>query len=258
MNITGIPALVGTYDNYIWILQQDNLAWVVDPGQSEQVIDYLEKNSLTLQAILITHRHFDHVEGIPDLKAAYPDAVVYGPQKTDNAHIQKRLQEGDQLELTADFTLTVMDTPGHTEDHICFYNPQALFCADTLFTAGCGRLLGGTVEQFSQSLLRLNSLPDDTPVYTAHEYTADNLKFALIVEPGNTALQARIQKLEIDYPDLHQGAQSLLKEEKATNPFLRFETDQIKKQLLKRGANDTPASLFKVLRQWKDQFDRQN
>ncbi|GKT12057.1 MAG: hydroxyacylglutathione hydrolase [Thiomicrorhabdus sp.] len=257
MNITGLPALVGTYDNYIWILHQDGKAWVVDAGQSEQVINFLQENKLELQGILVTHYHFDHTDGIPALKAAYPDATVYGPEKTENIYIQKRLKEGDQLSLTDSFTLNVFDTPGHTPDHIVFYNDQALFCADTLFTAGCGRLLGGTVEEFSASLLKLRDLPDSTPVYTAHEYTADNLKFAQIVEPENQALQARIAHSDIHYPSNLNLAQSTLKEEKETNPFLRFDKPQIKAQLLKRGATDRPASLFQALRCWKDQFDKQ-
>ena len=258
MNIIGLPALVGTYDNFIWILHQDNQAWVIDAGESQQVIDFLKQNQLELQAILVTHYHFDHVDGIPGLKQAYPDAVVYGPEKTNNPYIQKRLKEGDQVTLTDDFSLKVLDTPGHTPDHICFYNDLALFCADTIFTAGCGRLLGGTVEEFSDSLLKLRSLPDETPFYCAHEYTDHNLKFAILVEPDNAALQQRIEQTDIHYPQDRTTAQSTLKEEKETNPFLRFDQPDIKAQLLKRGATDNPASLFKTLRSWKDQFDRQN
>lgn len=255
MTITGIPALVGSYDNYIWILYQDSRAWVVDPGESQQVIDFLKQHRLTLQGILITHHHFDHVDGIPALQQAYPNSSVYGPQKTDNPAIQVRLKEGDTVSLFKDFILTVLDTPGHTPDHISYYNKQALFCADTLFTAGCGRLLGGTVEEFSQSLLTLRTLPDETPFYCAHEYTEDNLKFAIQVEPGNTALQQRLACLNIHYPAIQTQALGLLKTEKETNPFLRFDCPEIKAQLLKRGADNTPASLFKTLRDWKDQYD---
>jgi len=258
MTIIGLPALVGTYDNYIWLLYQAQKAWVIDPGESRQVIDFLQKNNLDLQGILVTHHHFDHVDGIPNLKAAYPEAIVYGPEKTDNAMIQVRVKGGDQLELFNHFTLNVLDTPGHTPDHISFYNDQALFCADTLFTAGCGRLLGGTIEEFSQSLLKLRALPDETPLYCAHEYTADNLHFAIQVEPNNPALQERLANLQVQYPINRSQALSSLKEEKDTNPFLRFDTPEIKQQLLKRGAQDRPESLFKTLRNWKDQYDRQN
>lgn len=257
MKITGIPALVGSYDNYIWVLYQDSKAWVVDPGESQQVIDFLNQNHLTLQGILITHHHFDHVEGVPVLKKAFPNATVYGPQKTENPSIQVRLKEGDTVSLFNDFILTVLDTPGHTSDHISYYHPHALFCADTLFTAGCGRLLGGTIEAFSHSLLKLRQLPDETPFYCAHEYTEDNLKFALQVEPDNAELQQRFAQLNIHYPAIQKHALSDLKTEKKTNPFLRFDCPEIKEKLLKRGAIDSPASLFKTLRDWKDQYDRQ-
>ncbi len=258
MKIIGLPALVGTYDNYIWVLYQDNKAWVVDPGESQQVIAFLKLHNLVLQGILVTHHHFDHVDGIPALKKAYPDATVFGAQKTNNAHIQVRLAEGDVVKLTDDFRLQVLDTPGHTPDHISYYNDQALFCADTLFTAGCGRLLGGTVEAFSHSLIKLRNLPDHTPFYCAHEYTEDNLKFAIQVEPNNPELQQRLTNLNIHYPTLQTEALGLLKNEKRTNPFLRFDCEEIKAQLIQRGANDTPASLFQTLRNWKDQYDQQS
>jgi len=257
MTITGIPALVGSYDNYIWVLYQESQAWVVDPGESQQVIDFLKQQNLTLQGILVTHHHFDHVDGIPALKHAYPEATVYGPQQTDNAAIQIRLKDGDTVSLFNDFILTVLDTPGHTPDHISYYNTQALFCADTLFTAGCGRLLGGTVEDFSKSLLTLRELPNETPFYCAHEYTEDNLKFAIQVEPENNKLQQRLTNLNVNYPAIKTQSLGSLKIEKETNPFLRFDHPNIKTQLLKRGAKDTPASLFKTLRDWKDQYDRQ-
>lgn len=256
MNIIGLPALIGSYDNYIWVLYQEKNAWVVDPGESPQVIDFLKQNHLTLLGILVTHHHFDHVDGIPALKEAYPSATVYGPQKTNNTAIQVRLKEGDCVTLCSEFTLSVLDTFGHTPDHISYYNEEALFCADALFTGGCGRLLGGTVEEFSQSLFKLRALPDNTPFYCAHEYTKDNLNFAIQVEPNNLALQKRLSQTDIHYPKNLNHSQGILKNEKDTNPFLRFDCPEIKAQLLKRGANDSPASLFKTLRDWKDQYDQ--
>jgi hydroxyacylglutathione hydrolase len=198
------------------------------------------------------------VDGIPLLKQSFPNATVYGPQKTENPAIQVRLKEGDTVPLFKDFILVVLDTPGHTPDHISYYNKQALFCADTLFSAGCGRLLGGTVEEFSKSLLTLRALPDETPFYCAHEYTEDNLNFAIQVEPDNVKLQQRLMHLDINYPAIQTQALGSLKIEKETNPFLRFDCPKIKAQLLKRGAKDTPSSLFKTLRDWKDQYDQQN
>ena len=258
MTIIGLPALVGSYDNYIWILYQGTNAWVVDPGESQQVIAFLKQKQLNLQGILVTHHHFDHVDGIPALKQFYPHATVYGPQKTQNTEIQQRLKEGDTVQLFENFTLNIIETPGHTPDHISYYNDQALFCADSLFTAGCGRLLGGTVDEFSHSLLTLRTLPDETPFYCAHEYTEDNLNFAIQVEPNNLALQQRLLNTKVQYPNIQTKPLGILKEEKETNPFLRFDFSEIKQQLIERGATDNPASLFKTLRHWKDQYDRQH
>jgi len=256
MNIIGIPALVGSYDNYIWVLYESNQAWVIDPGESPQVIDFLNENNLQLQAIFVTHFHHDHVEGIPGLKQAFPNIHVYGSQQTDNPFIQTKLKQGDQVSLTDSFHFDVYETPGHTHDHISYANSDMLFCGDTLFTAGCGRKFTGSFEQFSHSILALRDLPDSLQFYCSHEYTEGNLKFAYLVEPDNTALQERIKQTHIDYPKPLIGAQSSLSEEKATNPFMRFDLPVIKQQLLQRGAEDNPVSLFRTLRRWKDQLDQ--
>lgn len=256
MKIIGLPALVGSYDNYIWILYQDHQAWAVDPGESQQVMAFLTQNQLDLKGILVTHHHFDHVDGIPALQAAYPDVTIYGPANPQAKFDLAPLNERDRLDLTNDFHLDVLATPGHTKDHISFVNDQALFCGDTLFTAGCGRLLGGTAQAFSDSILKLRALPDSIGFYCAHEYTADNLAFAALVEPDNAALQQRIQQTKIDYPQPQTGPLSLLSEEKQTNPFMRFDHPKIKAHLLARGAIDRPDSLFQTLRDWKDQFDQ--
>lgn len=257
MNIVGLPALVDTYENYIWILYNANKAWVVDPGESAPVIEFLAKHQLSLQAILITHNHGDHINGIPALKEAFPHAHVYGPTQPQHEWVERGVAEGDCIALTPDFNLNVLDTPGHTANHISFHNAQALFCGDTLFTGGCGRLLGGTPEQFSHSILKLRELADNTPFYCAHEYTADNLKFALLVDPENNSLQERCKQPLFDYPQIHVGPLSSLLDEKNTNPFMRFDQPGLKATLIKRGATDSPSSLFKTLRDWKDQIDQQ-
>lgn len=260
MKIIGVPALVGSYDNYIWVLSQAKKAWVIDPGESEQVLNYLSQNDLSLQGILITHFHHDHVDGIPALKNAFPNCHIYGPEKTDNSFIQTRLKEGDQVTLTPDFTLKILDTPGHTDDHIAYYTDQAatrsLFCGDTLFTGGCGRKFTSTFKAFADSILKLRELPAETNFYCAHEYTESNLKFAHIVEPNNKSLIKRIKTSNINYPENLIAPQSTLAEEYATNPFMRFNTAQIKQILIQRGAMDTPEDLFKTLREWKDQLDQ--
>ena len=257
MNIIGIPALISTYENYIWILHDKKHAWIVDPGESQQVIDYLTEQQLEPQAILNTHRHFDHVDGIADLKKAYPNLKVYGPKNNPLPLIDIRLEENDVVELTETLRFTVLNTPGHTEDHISFYNEQYLFCADVLFTGGCGRILGGTPKQYAESILKLRALPDELEFYCGHEYTETNLRFAQLVEPENTALQQRITSTDIAYPQNWNGPQSSLGQEKNTNPFMRFDSKNIKQKLLARGASDNAESLFLSLREWKDEFDRQ-
>ncbi|WP_040728416.1 hydroxyacylglutathione hydrolase [Thiomicrorhabdus sp. Kp2] len=256
MNIVGLPALVGTYDNYIWIIHDNYQAWVVDPGESKQVIDYLTENHLTLKGILITHQHFDHIDGIDTLLEFAPQTIVYGPKKIKHPAIQIACKEGDTLKLNKDLEFKVLEIPGHTKDHIAFYNDELLFCGDTLFTAGCGRILGGTAEQFSESILKLRSLPDHLQFFCGHEYTQTNLTFSQLVEPENQALQKRIAQTNIIYPSIHQGAQSTLGEEKETNPFLRFDTPALQAKLIQRGASSSNSSLFSALRAWKDEFDR--
>jgi len=256
MNIVGLPALVGTYDNYIWIMHTDNKAWVVDPGESAQVLSYLNEHQLTLQAILVTHLHFDHVDGISALVDAFPDTIVYGPEKGNHPDIQIKCKEGDNVSLSDTLNFKVLDTPGHTKEHIAFYNDEALFCGDTLFTAGCGRILGGTTAEFSHSILKLRDLPEELGFYCAHEYTSTNIEFALLAEPDNKALQQRKANTDIHYPSMHIGPQSSIGEEKLTNPFMRFDTPELQNKLIERGASTTHESLFSTLRSWKDQFDR--
>lgn len=258
IKIVGIPALVGTYDNYIWVLYDSvkKLAWIVDPGESKQVIEFLQQQDLQLEAILITHRHFDHIDGVNGLKASYPQATVYGPQQTQLDLIEKRLQEGDRITLDVQLYFDILETPGHTEDHISYVNDKMLFCADTLFTAGCGRILGGTAEQYANSIIKLRKLDDDLRFYCAHEYTIDNFEFADYVDPSNQALQRRIQDTSIDYPHRHNGKVGTLGLEKETNPFMRFDQEPLKSQLIAMGSEDTPAQLFATLRAWKDRVDQ--
>lgn len=259
MNIVGLPALVDTYENYIWVIHNNQQAWVVDPGEAQPVVNYLQQNDLQLAGILITHKHGDHVNGINQLVtqcATVDDLPIYGSALTPLAAISHPLQEGDAVTLNDNLTLKVLFTPGHTEDHIAFYNEKVLFCGDTLFTAGCGRILGGTVEQFSDSILKLRELPDDIAFYCGHEYTQTNLAFSQLVEPENQALLERIENTHIDYPQILTAAQSLLGEEKATNPFMRFDLSPLKERLIERGAANNPTSLFATLRAWKDDFDR--
>lgn len=258
----GIPALTETYENYIWALVKDNQCWIIDPGEAEPVLNFLKARELTPQGILITHRHADHINGVKQIKKSFNDITVYGPEKTPFPLIDQRLKEGDSVTLFENYKLQVLDTPGHTEDHISFYNDQHLFCGDTLFTAGCGRILGGTPEDYANSIMKINQLPEHLKFFCAHEYTHDNLKFARLIDPENSLLEKRAQTFATDYPNtIIETAPSTLEEEKQTNPFMRFHQGSLHSKLathLHKKNSDTIslAELFATLRGLKDEFDQ--
>jgi hydroxyacylglutathione hydrolase len=255
MNIHPIPAFE---DNYIWTVYNAQFAIVVDPGDAVPVINYLEKNKLKLLAILITHHHRDHIGGINDLVELY-NTPVYGPRREKIPHLQYPLGEGDVVEFKQlNFRAEIMDIPGHTLGHIAYHWNGGIFCGDTLFTCGCGKIFDGTPEQLYHSLQRLSHLPDETLVYCSHEYTEYNTPFALICEPNNKALIQRIQDAESLRHDLLPTVPSTMQLEKATNPFLRCSEPAIMQQIeakfsMKLPANDEQAA-FIALRKWRDQF----
>ncbi|MCP4040766.1 MAG: hydroxyacylglutathione hydrolase, partial [Gammaproteobacteria bacterium] len=181
--IAPIPAFD---DNYIWLIldEAERNAVIVDPGDGEPVLSELDRRGIEPAAILITHRHFDHVGGIGELLDPYPDLPVYGPAGEKVAGVNRPIGEGDLVELPmVGAILRVLDLPGHTLGHVGYYGEGALFCGDTLFAAGCGRLFEGTAEQMSGSLAKISALPKETLIYCAHEYTQDNIGFAKWVEP---------------------------------------------------------------------------
>ena len=241
-------------DNYIWCLSNDNGdAWVVDPGDAEPVEAHLKANDLALQGVLITHHHFDHVGGLPALVKDRSLRVI-GPA-TSAPEINEPVTEGEEIEVLGQ-TFSVLGVPGHTLDHIAFYGTDMLFCGDTLFAGGCGRLFEGTPEQMHGSLEKLKALPAATRVYCAHEYTQANLRFAAAVEPGNRALEARIQWAEQQRSKDLPTVPSRIEDELATNPFLRAGQPAI------RDAAEEYASIrlsddigvFAEVRRWKDNF----
>ncbi|MBV8029882.1 MAG: hydroxyacylglutathione hydrolase [Betaproteobacteria bacterium] len=245
-------------DNYIWTLRAGGNAAVVDPGDAAPVLDYLGKEGLRLCAILATHHHADHVGGVAALlEVAGKGVPVYGPKREPIPTLTHPVSEGDEVkvpEIGASFS--VLDIPGHTRAHIAYYGAGALFCGDTLFACGCGRVFEGTPEQMYASLEKLAALPDETKVYCGHEYTLANIGFAKAVEPENRALverEARDRRLrEAGRPTLP----STLGEEKATNPFLRCRqrpvVESANKYLGERlGA---PAQVFAAIREWKNRF----
>ena len=243
-------------DNYIWVIHDCCHAAVVDPGDAAPVLDFLRRENLQLVAILNTHHHNDHVGGNAALLREFP-VPVYGPAHESIPTLTHRLKEGDNVQL-AEFPLSfnILDIPGHTAGHIAYYGANLLFCGDTLFACGCGRLFEGTPQQMYASLQKLAGLPDETLVYCGHEYTLANIRFAKVVEPGNQALlelEAATKKLrERDIPTLP----STMVREKATNPFLRcnqLEVIQSANDYLGESLPD-PVSVFAAIRSWKNDF----
>ena len=255
MHVSGIPAFE---DNYIWLLSTsaNEHCAVVDPGDEDPVIETLESKGLTLDAILITHKHGDHVGGIEGLKQRWPNAVVYAPANEAIRFKEVAVAEGDQVELkNLGVTLNVLDVPGHTEGHVAYVTDGSLFCGDTLFAGGCGRVFSGTFEQLSASLLKLAKLPAETKVYCAHEYTEANLGFAKWVEPNSAALAERQQTVEDKREADQPTVPSVLKDELATNPFMRTQEPVVIKAAEQWAGESlsSPAAVFRALRTWKDQ-----
>jgi hydroxyacylglutathione hydrolase len=245
-------------DNYIWMLHDGRQALVVDPGDEVPVLQALQAQHLQLQAILVTHHHADHIGGVDELRAA-TGAAVYGPAGEDMPEPLQRMDEGDSAELLG-VRFNVLNVPGHTAGHIAWYSPDVdgrplLFCGDTLFSGGCGRLFEGTPAQMLASLDRLAALPGATRVCCAHEYTLSNLRFALAVEPGNAALQQYERQCQAQRAHQQPTLPSTIEVERAINPFLRSRQSTVTQSVQARTpAADDDISVFAALREWKNQF----
>ena len=217
-------------DNYIWLIRfAENSAIVVDPGESEPVLERLQQQNLSLKAIFITHHHYDHVDGVAALKQNFPDCIIYGPNiQIPGIQTHQIVGDGDIIHLeNFDDEFKVWHTPGHTAEHIVYHNQEALFCGDTLFSGGCGRVFTGTAEQLCLSLQRLTTLPEQVKVYAAHEYTLNNLKFCNLVEPSNSLLHKRIQQASKLQTQGCPTLPSTIKQEKECNVFLRLNSPEV-------------------------------
>ncbi|WP_025917825.1 hydroxyacylglutathione hydrolase [Herminiimonas sp. CN] len=253
--VLAVPAF---NDNYLWLIHDGRSAAVVDPGDATPILAVLARLRLKLVAILLTHHHGDHVGGVAELLQHFT-VPVYGPKSEIIAGISKPLSQGDDVivpELGLNFS--VLEVPGHTLDHIAYVAPRQgwLFCGDTLFAGGCGRLFEGTPAQMRASLAKLAALPDTTQVYCAHEYTLANLRFALEVEPDNADLAARFEREQAKRAQGLATVPSTIGLEKATNPFLRDQIPAVTERLIACGRlqESTPAAAFAALRAWKNIF----
>jgi hydroxyacylglutathione hydrolase len=268
LSVLAVPAFK---DNYLWLVHDGVNAAAVDPGDSGPILAALAAHNLTLTAILLTHHHADHIGGVPQLLSHSP-VPVFGPRNDHIGVVTEPLGEGDRVEVPGlALSLRVLDVPGHTLGHIAYVRDSSadiadepwLFCGDTLFAGGCGRIFEGTPAQMADSLAKLSALPEQTKVYCAHEYTLANLRFASAVEPGNRQLRGRV---EIDTAKRAAGeptVPSTIGIEQATNPFLRYRQPEIVASLVAAhkldaaavAADDTaPLAAFAALREWKNNF----
>ena len=259
LSVLPVPALK---DNYLWLVHDGVNAAAVDPGDSGPILAALAAHKLTLTAILLTHHHADHIGGVPQL-LNFARVPVFGPRNDAISAVTHPLGEGDRVDVPGlALRLRVLDVPGHTKGHIAYVREAPteapwLFCGDTLFAGGCGRIFEGTPVQMADSLGKLAALPDDTGVYCAHEYTLENLRFATAVEPGNRALR---QRVELDTAKRAAGqatVPSTIGLEKATNPFLRYREAEIVRSLVaahKLEVGAAPLTAFTALREWKNNF----
>ncbi|MEY3933273.1 MAG: putative hydroxyacylglutathione hydrolase [Pseudomonadota bacterium] len=230
-----IHAIEAFQDNYIWLIHNDQNSIIVDPGDAKPVISALERKKLNLVAVLITHHHADHIGGVMALQEKYPHIKVFAPEKDNYDFVNISLKNGDEINIPElQINYKIIEIPGHTQGHIAYYDMKNLFCGDTLFACGCGRIFDGTHEQMYNSLKKISALPKSTKIYCAHEYTKKNIAFALSLNPNDLNLKLRKEFLS----NVRNTIPSSLEEELKTNPFLRC----------------TSFEAFKKLRDLKDQY----
>jgi hydroxyacylglutathione hydrolase len=253
-------------DNYIWLVSDGRDALAVDPGDAAPVRAYLAKRSWRLTAILLTHHHRDHVGGVAELLNTQPPSqplTIIGPADEAIDHLTRRVRGGDRVRIAAPAAeFTVLDVPGHTSGHIAYFqaaDPRGtphVFCGDTLFSCGCGRLFEGTPAQMLESLDSLAALPGETQVHCAHEYTLSNIKFALACEPGNAALEAWRDEAQARRARSEPTLPTTIAHERAVNPFLRADLPAVQQTLAAQLHETVPDRLtsFALMREWKNRF----
>lgn len=250
-----LRALSAFADNYIWTLADEaGRALVVDPGEAGPVLE-AARSGLRPIAILLTHHHADHIGGVSELLRTWPHLPVFAPEDPRIPDPTHTVGEGDVVAV-GDWRFQVTAIPGHTLTHIAFHGHGLVFCGDTLFSLGCGRLFEGTPAQMWTSLTKLAALPSETRVCCGHEYTVNNSRFAAVVEPGNQALRRRSEEARTMRERGLPTLPSTLAEELATNPFLRVDTPEVRLTLRDRLGREPAGSVeaFAELRRWKDGF----
>ncbi|WP_202302390.1 hydroxyacylglutathione hydrolase [Dryocola clanedunensis] len=251
MNLNSIPAF---QDNYIWVLNDEaGKCIIVDPGEAAPVLNAIAKNNWQPEAILLTHHHHDHVGGVKELLQTFPGLVVYGPEETQDKGTNRVVREGDKVNIL-ECEFSVIATPGHTLGHLCYFSFPYLFCGDTLFSGGCGRLFEGTPKQMYESFQKLNKLPQETLVCCAHEYTESNIKFALSILPEDQVLIRYYREVKELRLKNHATLPTTLQIERGINLFLRTEDADLKDIIQKETSLQQPEQVFAWLRAKKDSF----
>lgn len=251
MNLNSIPAF---QDNYIWVLNDDaGRCLIVDPGEAAPVLRAIEENDWQPEAIFLTHHHADHVGGVGELRQRYPHIEVYGPAETQDKGTTKIVADGDKVSVLGQ-EFCIFATPGHTLGHICFFNMPYLFCGDTMFSGGCGRLFEGTADQMYQSLKKISALPDETLICCAHEYTLSNMKFAQSILPHDLFINDYYREVKELRAKNQKTLPVTLKNERHNNIFLRTDGIDFITEISKETKLLQPSERFAWLRSKKDNF----
>ncbi|MTH48268.1 hydroxyacylglutathione hydrolase [Intestinirhabdus alba] len=251
MNLNSIPAF---QDNYIWVLSNsEGRCLIVDPGDAGPILAAVAKQKWRPEAIFLTHHHQDHVGGVKELLQHFPKMAVYGPAETLHKGVSHIVKDGDFVTVLGQ-QFTVIATPGHTAGHLCYFSHPYLFCGDTLFSGGCGRLFEGTPAQMYQSLKKISALPDDTLICCAHEYTLTNLTFAKSILPHDSFINDYYREVKELRLKNQMTLPVILKNERHNNIFLRTEDPVLIKEINKETLLQQPEQRFAWLRSKKDSF----